>query len=83
MRPVIKYYKEPEINDTLKQSVVLRLSKNKINGRSYDVYLVPMPVGIARQLMLPVGLALEVEYDPKKKNQILLRWDNGTTAGTE
>lgn len=82
MRQVIRQHSEPVLNEKMKQSVVLRLSKNVTNGKRYDVYLVPLPVGIARALNLPVGLAIEISYDPAERNKLILRWENGT-AGTE
>lgn len=77
MRKIVQYHNEPELNEALKQTISLRLSKNIIDGRRYDVYLIPLPVGIARALELPIGLSMNITYDPKEKNKLTLRWENG------
>ena len=72
---------EPDINP-IKMNTKLRLSKNIVAGKRYDVYIVSLPVEIARQLKLPIGLTLTAEYNPERKNQITLRWENGTDTIT-
>lgn len=62
--------------DSIKLNTKLRLSKNVVRGKRYDVNIIPLPVELARKLALKPKTLMEISYDPKIENTLTLRWNN-------